>query len=164
MSCLKSLLYVVLYTCVFCWHLKINTCLYTVFLVPPESNYKLGFRRGYLRTNPPKDLTGPYLEHVNEDFTCDIRNVLPGKDSTLFRLYYDGNLRLKSDSVGEIEEVGEPDNTKHVVWTFSTSFNKSDSGGKMRCNANWGAGQYSRRGLKSELTENVHVTCKYSVI
>ena len=149
---------------VFCWHLKINTCLYVIFLVPPEANYKPDFTRGDLRTNPPKDLAGPYLEHVNEDFTCDIRNVLPGKDSTVFKFYYDSSSRLRSNNIEQVEEISQLDQTKHVVWTFSTSFHRSDNGGKMRCIVNWKAGQYNKIGLRSDLTENVQVTCKYPMI
>ena len=141
-----------------------NHCLYAVFLVPPEADYQPGFVRGDLRTNPRRKLAGPYLQHVNEDFTCYIIHVLPGKDSTLFSFYYNGKLRMRSDRVGEVVEVNELDHTKHVIWIFSTSFNKSDNGGNMRCIVSWEAGQYSRRGLQSELTENVQVMCKYQMI
>ena len=139
-------------------------CLYVVFLVPPKADNPPDFIRGDLRKNPQRDLSGPYLQHVNEDFTCHIRGVLPGKDNTLFALYYDGKTRTGSDRVGEVVETDEFEHTKHVVWTFSTSFNRSDNGGNMRCIVSWEVGQYSRRGLKSELTENVQVICKYPMI
>ena len=135
-----------------------------LFLVPLKAGRGPCFVRGDLRTIPLKDLAGPYLEYMNENFTCDMRHVLPGKDNTLFEFYYNGKLRLQSNKVGEIIEVGEKDQTKHVVWIFSTSFKRSDNGGKMRCIMNWEAGQYSRTRLMSELTENVEVTCKYSMI
>ena len=91
--------------------------------------------------------------------------MLPGKESTLFEFYYDGNLMLQSkDNVGRVVESDEPDHTNHVTWIFTTSFNKSDNGGKMLCCVNWKEGQYNREDLKSIPTENVQVVCKYPMI
>ena len=136
-------------------------CHFFVFPAPPKDDYKPALIRG----DPSKDLTGPYLENVNEYFTCYIRKVLPGKCSTSFKFYYDGKLRLESKArVGEVVESTESDGTKLVEWNFTTSFSRSDNGGSMRCHVNWKAGPYNRPGLKSINTENVQVRCKCLVI
>ena len=135
------------------------------FLVPPESGYKPDFIQGNLKTGSSNYLAGPYLENLEQEFSCHIHKVLPGKESTLFEFYYDGNLRLQSkDNVGRVVESDEPNHTKHVKWIFTTSFNKSDNGGKMLCCVNWKEGQYNREDLKSIPTENVQVVCKYPTI
>ena len=138
---------------------------FVAFLVPPKTDYTPEFIRGYLKLSSLKNLSGPYLENVNEKFTCHIKKVLPGNDSTLFQFYYDGNLRLQSkDGIGQVLESDEPDHTKHVTWEFATFFNRSDNGGKMKCHVNWTAGQYKRPGLKSIPTEKVQVICKCTII
>ena len=134
--------------------------MFVVFLVPPKSDYKPDFKHGYVKASPSGDLKGPYLENVNWEFTCHIRNVLPGKDNTLFEFYYNGKLRLQSKGVGDIVETDEHDHTKHVKWTFTTSFNRSDNGGNMWCHVRWEVGQYTRKNLKSTPANNVHITYK----
>ena len=137
-------------------------CLCFVFIVPPKTDYDPHLTRGDPRVWPPKDLAGPYLQNVNEGFTCYIRNVLPGKNSTSFMFYYDNKLRLQSKArAGEVVESDDSDGTKFVEWKFTISFNRSDNGGKMRCIVNWKTGQYSRTGLKTRLTENIQIVCKY---
>ena len=131
------------------------------YLAPPKTDYKPEL----MRTDPSKDLVGPYHENINEHFTCCIRKVLPGKSSTSFKFYYDGKLRLQSKGgVGEVVERTESDGTKLVEWKFTTSFNRSDNGGNMRCHVIWKAGPYNRPGLKSINTENVQVKCKCLMI
>ena len=93
-----------------------------VFLVPPNADYVPNFTRVNPRTSQQKDLTGPYLENNIEDFTCYIRNVLPGKDSSSLTFYYNGKLRLQSKNVGTVLESNESDGTKSVAWWFNTSF------------------------------------------
>ena len=135
--------------------------MFVVFLVPPKSDYRPEFKRGDVKTSTSDDLKGPYMEHVNWNFTCCIRNVLPGKGSTLFEFYYNGNLRLQSkDNVGQVEESSEHDHTKQVKWIFTSSFNRSDNAGKMKCHVNWKAGRH-KSGLESIPTDNVEVRCKY---
>ena len=136
--------------------------MFLAFPVPPESDYKPNFVQGDLNIGSSNYLAGPYLENVEMTFSCRIREVSPGKESTLFEFYYNGNLRLQSkDNVGQVEESNERDHTKQVRWMFTTSFNRSDNGGKMKCRVNWKAGQYNRSGLESIPTENVQVICKY---
>ena len=141
-----------------------NTC--ALFLVvPPKSDNNPYLVRGHREIRPLKDLAGPYQENVNRKFSCHIRQVLPGKDSTSFEFYYNGKLRLHSkEGVGKVVESDERDDTKHVTWIFTTSFNRSDNGGNMRCHVNWQEGQYYRRGLKSITTGNVKVRCKCPMI
>ena len=135
--------------------------MFLVFVVPRKIDYRPDFLQEDVKTSPSNDLRGPYLENVNWKFACRIRNVLPGKNSTLFEFYYNGNLRLQSkDNVGEIEESNEHDHTKQVKWIFTTSFNRSDNAGKMKCRVKWKAGQY-KSGLDSIPTEKVQVKCKY---
>ena len=135
------------------------------FSVPPKTDYRPEFIRGDLKLSSSKDLARPYVENVNEKFTCHIQKVLPGIDSTLFEFYYDGNLRLQSkDGVGQVVENDEPDHTKHIRWEFATFFNRSDNGGKMKCHVNWTAGQYKRPDLSSILSEKVQVKCKCLMI
>ena len=135
--------------------------MFLVFVVPPKIDYRPDFLQEHVKTSPSDDLWGPYLENKTWKFTCRIRNVLPGKESTLFEFYYNDNLRLQSkDKVGQVEETEERDHTKQVKWRFTTSFNRSDNGGKMKCRVNWKAGQY-KSGLDSIPIENVQVRCKY---
>ena len=102
------------------------------------------------------------MENVNTDFTCLIRYVVPGKDSTSFMFYYDNTLKLQSDNgTGEVAESYDHDGTNIVQWKFTTSFNRSNNGGKMQCIVNWKAGQYVRSGLKGRLTEHITLICKY---
>ena len=130
------------------------------FSVPPETDFEPSVTRGNPRTLPQEDLVGPYVENVNEHFTCYIRSVLPGKDSTSFGLYHDGKLKLQSKTgTGEVVETNEGDGTKFVEWKFSTLFTRSDNGHKFRCHVHWKAGKYEEIGL-SKLTENTKVTCK----
>ena len=107
-----------------------------------------------------ENLAGPYLENVNENFTCYIRNILPGKDSTSFMFYYNDNVRLQSDEIGDVVEGNQDDGTMFVEWRFTTSFNRSYNAGKFSCHVNWKAGQFNKSGLKSKMTKNVKVICK----
>ena len=133
-------------------------------VVPPKSGSKPYLIRGHREIHPLKDLAGPYREDVNYKFSCHVRKVLPGKDSTSFEFYYNGRLRLQSkEEVGKVVESDERDGTKRVTWKFTTSFNRSDNRGSMRCHVNWQGGLYTRRGLKSS-TENVKVRCKCQMI
>ena len=129
-------------------------------LVPPKTD----FIPSLTLQNPERlsqNLAGPYLEDVNEDFTCYIRNVLPGKDSTSFKFYYDSKLRLQSkNGIGKVVENDESDGTKYVEWKFTNLFDRSDNGGTFRCDVDWKAGQYQVMGLRSKLIEYVNVTCK----
>ena len=110
-----------------------------------------------------QDLAGPYLENANEEFTCYIRNILPGNYSTSFLFYYNGKLRLESaNGTGEVLESNQGDGTKFVEWKFTTMFHRSDNGGKFGCTVNWKAGPYRRSGVNSRVTKNAKVICKYS--
>ena len=114
---------------------------------------------------PRKDLGGPYLENLSEDFVCSIRNVLPGKESTLFKFYYNSKVRFQSENAtGKVVEKDEADGTKYLEWKFTTSFNRSDNGGVLRCGVDWKTGQYEMIGLKSKLTVHAEVICKYPKI
>ena len=138
---------------------------YVIIIVPPEADFQPGLMRGNFRNIPPANLAGPYLENEDEDFTCYIRNVLPGKNSTSFKFYYDGKLRLQSKKgAGEVVETNESDHTKRVEWKFKTLFNRNDNGGNFRCEVDWKAGQYEVMGLRSKLTEHVNVICKFSTV
>ena len=131
-------------------------------LVPPETDSKPIVRHGNNKTLPCEDLAGPYLENVPENFTCSIKNVLPGKDSTSFSFYSSDKLTLQSkNGIGDVIEMDEDDGTKHVEWKFSTSFSRKDNGGNFSCNVDWKAGQYNISGIHSKVTEHVNVTCKY---
>ena len=110
---------------------------------------------------PQQDLVGPYLENANEDFTCVIRKIQPGNESTLFMFYYDGKLRLQSaNGTGVVLEDNQDECTKLVEWRFTTMFYRSDNGGKFRCDVNWKAGPYSKTGLSSKVAESATVICK----
>ena len=50
-----------------------------------------------------------------------------------------------------------------MEWKFTTSFNRSDNGGDMRCHVNWPELLYTS-GLQSTSLENVQVRCKQAVI
>ena len=127
-------------------------------LVPPEAVFEPSLTRGNPKTMP--HLAGSYLENTNEDFTCSIRNVLPGKDSTSFEFYYGSKLRLQSkNGAGEIVEKDEGDGTKSVEWKFTTFLNRNDNGGNCRCSVDWKAGQYEEMGLRSKLVDHLNVTC-----
>ena len=133
-----------------------------VFSVPPKSDAKPILMR---RTFPQEDLTGPYLENVDENFTCYIRNVLPGKDSTSFSFYYNYKLRLQSNNgTGEVVEKDEGDGTKYVEWKFTTKFDRGDNGGNFRCTVDWQAGSFEELGIRSDLTEHTKVICKCPMI
>ena len=131
-------------------------------LVPPETDSKPILSHENTKTLLREDLTGPYLENVPENFTCSIRNVLPGKDSTSFSFYSSGKLILQSkNGTGEVIEMDENDGTKFVEWKFSTIFSRNDNGGNFSCNMDWEAGQYKISGVHSEVTQHVNVKCKY---
>ena len=118
-----------------------------------------------MRTSPKEDLTGPYLENEEENFTCYIRNVLPGKNNTSFSFYYNGKLILQSNNgTGEVVEKDEGDGTKFVEWRFTTLFKRRDNDGNFWCTLDWKAGSYEKLGLRSNLAEHTKVICKYSII
>ena len=127
----------------------------------PANDTEPSLTRRKSKTVPQQDLAGPYLENVNVDFMCYIRNILPGKDSTSFMFYYNGKLRLQSaNDTEEVLEGNQGDGTKFVEWKFTTTFNRSDNGGKFDCTVKWKAGPHSKSGLKSKVTENTTVICK----
>ena len=130
-----------------------------MILVPPKTEPDLF--RGNSRPLPQADLAGPFLENVTEYFFCYVSNVLPGKNSTSFKFYFDGKLRHQSkDGVGEVVEKDEGDGTKSVEWKLNTFLSRSDNGGNFRCEVDWKAGQYEIMGLSSKQTEQVNVTCE----
>ena len=131
------------------------------FLVPPKADHAPSLTRGNPQKMLEEQLAGPYLENVSENFTCSIQNIVPGKDSTSFLFYFGDNLRLQSETgTGKVVEVNHGDGNKSVEWRFSTLFKRSDNSGQFWCSVNWKAGQYSRIGLKSKVTDNTKVTCK----
>ena len=131
-------------------------------LVPPETDFQPILTHGNNKTSLQEDLAGPFLENITEDFTCTIRNVLPGNKSTSFSLYFGDKLRLESkNGTGQVIEKDEGDGTKYVEWKFSTAFSRSDNGGNFTCNVDWKAGQYNETGLRSKWIQDVNVTCKY---
>ena len=134
-------------------------------LVPPETDFEPILTHGTPKSLPQEDLTGPYLENINEHFTCYIRNVLPGKMCTSFKFYYNGKLRHQSNhGIGEVVEKDEGDGTKYVEWKFTTVFDRNDNGGSFRCTVDWKAGPYEKKGLRSKLTEHTQVICEYPKI
>ena len=138
-----------------CWY-------FVVIIVLPANDNELTLTHRNSKTMLQQDLVGPYLENVNEDFTCIIRNILPGKESTSFMFYYNDKLRLQSaNGTGEVLQSNQADGTKLVEWKFPSMFHRSDNGGKFRCHVIWKAGLYSNTDLKSKVTENVTVICKY---
>ena len=134
-------------------------------IVPPKPDVEPSLQRENPKTLPQEALAGPYLENLNEDFICSIKNVLPGKKSTSFKFYQNSKLRLQSkNGTGEVAEKDEGDGTKYVEWKFTTSFNRSDNRGTLRCSVDWKAGQYEVIGLKSKLTEHTNIACKRLMI
>ena len=118
--------------------------------------------RGNLHLLPQEDLAGPYFENVDENFTCYITHVSPGKNSTSFKFYFNSEIRLQSKSgTGEVVEQDESDGTKYVEWKFTIMFDRGDNGGTFMCTVDWKAGHYEELGLQSKLTVNVNVKCKY---
>ena len=139
-----------------CWY-------FVVITVLPANDNEPNLRHRNSKTMQQQNLVGPFLENVNEDFACIIRNILPGNESTSFMFHFNGKLRLQSaNDTGEVLQSNQADGTKLVEWKFTSMFHRSDNGGKCRCYVNWKAGLYSKSGLKSKVTENVAVTCKYS--
>ena len=136
-------------------------CYCVVVVVSPKADFKPSLTRGNLNSFPQEDLTGPYFENVDENFTCYITNVLPGKNSTSFKFYFNSKIRLQSKTgTGEVVEKDESDGTKYVEWKFTTMFDRSDNGGNFRCTVDWKAGQYEELGLQTKLTVPVNVKCK----
>ena len=132
-----------------------------VIIVLPANETKPSLTHRNSKVMPQQDLVGPYLENVTADFTCVIRNILPGKESTLFMFYYNGKFRLQSaNGTGEVLEGNPGDGTKFVEWKFNTMFHRRDNGGNFWCHVNWKAGPYRKSGLKSKVTENATVICK----
>ena len=135
--------------------------LHVVIIVLPANENEVSLTHRNSKIMPQQDLVGPYLENVKEDFTCVIRNILPGNESTSFMFYYNGQLRhLSANGTGEVIEGNQGDGTKFLEWKFTTMFHKSDNGGKFWCHVDWKAGPYSKSGLKSKVTENAKVICK----
>ena len=129
-------------------------------LVPPKTDSVPTLLNGNTKSLT-QNLSGPYLEYESKDFTCYIKGVQPGKNSTSFKFYRNGKLRLQSkDGTGEVIENDEGDGTKHVEWKFTTLFSRSDNGAILRCAVDWKAGQYEVTGLESKLTVHVNITCK----
>ena len=133
---------------------------YILFIVLPGIENEPSLTRENSKTMTYENLAGPYLENIHENFTCYIRNILPGKNSTSFMFDYNDNVRLQSDEIGEVVEGKQDDGTMFVEWRFTTPFDRSDNAGKFSCHVNWKAGQYSNSGLKSKMTDNVTVICK----
>ena len=131
------------------------------FSVPPSATARPVLYRSDPGAANRDDKVGPYMENIPQKFTCVLRNVWPGKDSTTFKFMYSDVQRLSSkDSESNVTDSDESDSTKYVQWTFYTSFNRSDNGGSMECKADWKAGDFTVNGLTSDKTEGVQVICK----
>ena len=101
------------------------------------------------------------MENVIQDFTCGVKNVLPGKNSTSFKFCYNGRVGLQSkNGMGTVVENDQGDGTKYVEWKFSTWFNRNDNGGKFSCAVDWKVAQYGVMDLKSKVVEHANITCK----
>ena len=134
-------------------------------LVPPKTAIGPILTHENTKTLPQEDLAGPYLENVTENFTCSIKNILPGKDSTSFSFYSGKKLRLRSENgTGKVIQNDEGDGTKYVEWKFSTFFSRSENGGNFSCNVDWKAGQYMETDLSSTMTQYVNIMCKYPIL
>ena len=108
-----------------------------------------------------KNSSLPYKEHVEEEFTCALWKVLPGKESTSFKLYKDDRMLLSS-SHGDGNVVEKQYNDTFIVdWKFNASFDRTDNGATLRCSVHWEAGTIKETMNCSHCIDNIEVLCKY---